>query len=72
MDPAKPLFFSRRPNERLDGNDAKFVDIVHTTELLGQHKPIGNIDFYPNGAENLQPGCNNTYNYGMYQYLRNK
>lgn len=60
------MFFIGRPKERLDENDAQFVDIIHTTVLLGQYKQIGNIDFYPNGAEKLQPGCDN--NYSRYRY----
>jgi len=63
LDPAKPMFSTKRPAERLHRTDAQFVDIVHTTNLvLGQHKPIGIIDFYPNGGNTKQPGCG--YDYG--------
>lgn len=63
MDPARPMFSSKQPSHRLDQTDAQFVDVVHTTSLvLGQHKPIGNIDFYPNGGNTKQPGCR--YDYG--------
>lgn len=59
MDPAKPLFPYKWKNERLSEQDAQFVDIVHTTKLiLGQSKPLGNIDFYPNKNYTIQPGCN--------------
>ncbi|XP_060838912.1 pancreatic triacylglycerol lipase-like isoform X1 [Rhopalosiphum padi] len=65
LDPARPLFLSKRSAERLNNTDAQFVDVVHTTNLvLGQHKPIGNIDFYPNGGISNQPGCRYDYVYG--------
>lgn len=47
---------------RLDRNDAKFVDVVHTDILpltrfgLGMKEPIGHVDFYPNGGH-TNPGC---------------
>ncbi|VVC41781.1 Hypothetical protein CINCED_3A005408 [Cinara cedri] len=65
-DPAKPLFNIKSLNKRLNKNDAKFVDIIHTTSwVLGQHNPIGNIDFYPNGGNTEQPGCEyNNYVHG--------
>ncbi|XP_022170464.1 lipase member H-A-like [Myzus persicae] len=65
LDPAKPMFSIKRPAERLDRTDAQFVDVVHTTRLvMGQHKPIGIIDFYPNGGNTKQPGCGYDYVYG--------
>jgi len=64
LDPARPLFSSKRPAERLNKTDAEFVDIVHTTSLLlGQTVPLGNIYFYPNGGKTQQPGCG--YDYGI-------
>lgn len=47
---------------RLDRNDAKFVDVVHTDTLpltrggLGMKDAIGHVDFYPNGGH-TNPGC---------------
>lgn len=65
LDPARPMFSSKSPAHRLDQTDAQFVDVVHTTSLvLGQYKPIGNIDFYPNGGNTKQPGCRYDYVYG--------
>jgi len=65
LDPARPMFSSKWPAHRLDQTDAQFVDVVHTTSLvLGQYKPIGNIDFYPNGGNTKQPGCRYDYVYG--------
>lgn len=61
------MFSSKRPDDRLNATDAKFVDIVHTTNwLLGQHKPIGHIDFYPNGGNTRQPGCESYFFLGTY------
>ncbi|XP_055306562.1 lipase member H-like [Sitodiplosis mosellana] len=57
LDPAGPLFSLTKPQERLDREDAKYVEVIHTNgALLGFYDPIGTVDFYPNyGLE--QPGC---------------
>ncbi|XP_001605911.2 pancreatic lipase-related protein 2 [Nasonia vitripennis] len=61
MDPARPDFeypFLREPNDRLDPTDAKFVDVIHTCAgTVGFVRPIGHVDFYPNGGIFRQPGC---------------
>lgn len=61
MDPARPDFelpFLRNPKDRLDTGDAKFVDIIHTCAgTAGFVRPIGHVDFYPNGGTFRQPGC---------------
>nr|XP_022916117.1 lipoprotein lipase-like [Onthophagus taurus] len=42
---------------RLADTDAEFVDIIHTdVGNYGFEKPIGMIDYYPNGGSS-QPGC---------------
>lgn len=65
MDPAGPLFDVANPSVRLDRGDAKFVDVIHTDIRLtslgivgsfGVSRPIGDVDFYPNGGYH-QPGC---------------
>lgn len=62
MDPAEPSFTDTDPIVRLDRNDARFVDVVHTDTLpitrggLGMPAAIGHVDFYPNGGYN-NPGC---------------
>jgi len=62
LDPAKPYFPENKPQERLSKDDAVFVDIVHTSSIiLGQHRPIGTIDFYPNGGNTKQPDCGFEY-----------
>jgi hypothetical protein len=37
--------------------DASFVDVIHTnTWFIGVARPVGHVDYYPNGGL-LQPGC---------------
>lgn len=59
MDPAEPLFTDAETVVRLDRNDAKFVDVVHTDTVpitrggLGMPGAIGHVDFYPNGGKSF-------------------
>lgn len=61
LDPAGPAFetpYLKDAEERLDSTDANFVDIIHTCAgSLGILRPIGHVDFYPNGGTFRQPGC---------------
>jgi len=51
-----------RPSERLDKDDAIFVDVVHTASgVQGISQPIGHVDFYPNNGKSPQPGCEGFY-----------
>ncbi|XP_076123279.1 lipase member H [Alosa pseudoharengus] len=60
LDPAGPEFTGKPPDSRLDPTDAQFVDAVHTDmDALGFRKPLGHIDYYPNGGGD-QPGCPKT------------
>lgn len=60
LDPAGPEFTGKPPDSRLDPTDAQFVDVVHTDmDALGFRKPLGHIDYYPNGGGD-QPGCPRT------------
>lgn len=61
MDPARPDFEApllKDLRDRLDSTDAKFVDVIHTCAgTVGFTRPIGHVDFYPNGGSFRQPGC---------------
>jgi len=57
LDPAKPLYEKSSPEDRLDINDALFVDVMHTNGgKNGILKSLGHIDFFPNGGQH-QPNC---------------
>uniref|UniRef100_A0A1I8AM64 Lipase domain-containing protein n=1 Tax=Steinernema glaseri TaxID=37863 RepID=A0A1I8AM64_9BILA len=75
LDPAGPLFTAGNPNrfykpvpaeERLDRNDADYVEVLHTSGddfmYAGAGSPFqfGDVDFYANGGEH-QPGCQIEY-----------
>lgn len=56
------LFSSLGPDERIDGSQAKLVEIVHTSGgFLGFKERLGHRDFYPNGGDWPQPGCKIDY-----------
>ncbi|XP_032584601.1 pancreatic lipase-related protein 2 isoform X1 [Drosophila mojavensis] len=59
LDPARPAFEDCiGPENHLDETDANFVDVIHSCAgYLGFRKPIGMVDFYPNGGGPPQPGC---------------
>ena len=56
LDAASPQFENEHIDVRLDRSDAQFVDVIHTDSKTfvvrgyGIKKPIGHIDFYPNGG----------------------
>lgn len=57
MDPAGPGYGDMKEELKLDPQDAKLVDVVHTfMKVIGTARPSGHIDFYPNGGR-YQPGC---------------
>ncbi|XP_063006608.1 lipase member I [Melospiza melodia melodia] len=69
LDPAGPSFTGEPPDHRLDPTDAQFVDVIHSDiDVLGFKKPLGTIDFYPNGGMD-QPGCPKTFFSGL-QYFK--
>lgn len=49
LDPAGVLFSVDKPDERLNSNDATYVETVQTSKL-GFFDPIGKVSFYPNGG----------------------
>ena len=57
LDPAGPNFEHHNKENRLDRNDAKFVEVLHTDAgELGIVHPIGHVDIYLNGGK-TQPDC---------------
>lgn len=62
MDPAGPWFENSDYTNGLGPDAADFVDVWHTHGTpdivinLGTLKPLGHVDFYPNGGRD-QPGC---------------
>ncbi|VVC97112.1 unnamed protein product [Leptidea sinapis] len=56
LDPAGPCFRNLGPEDRIDKNDADFVDILSTNiDGLGMAAPAGHVNIYANGGE-YQPG----------------
>nr|A2VBC4.1 RecName: Full=Phospholipase A1; Short=PLA1; AltName: Allergen=Poly p 1; Flags: Precursor [Polybia paulista]ABN13879.1 venom gland phospholipase A1 [Polybia paulista]CAM33429.1 phospholipase A1 precursor [Polybia paulista] len=56
LDPAGPSFDSNDCPERLCETDAEYVQIIHTSNILGVYSKIGTVDFYMNYGSH-QPGC---------------
>ncbi|XP_053610563.1 pancreatic lipase-related protein 2 [Plodia interpunctella] len=58
LDPAYPGYKLTSNDGHLARGDALFVDVLHTNPgVLGFPKAIGDVDFYPNFGEWVQPGC---------------
>ncbi|XP_031622980.1 uncharacterized protein LOC116340565 [Contarinia nasturtii] len=55
LDPAFPLFSLDKPDDRLDSEDALYVETIHTSKL-GFFDQLGKVSFYCNGGRS-QPGC---------------
>ncbi|XP_003700219.1 phospholipase A1-like [Megachile rotundata] len=56
LDPAGPNYNLNGEGSRISAKDAKYVEIIHTSILLGLNKQLGHSDFYPNGGS-TQNGC---------------
>eukprot|EP00095_Tigriopus_kingsejongensis_P010818 maker-scaffold2896_size11495-snap-gene-0.3 protein:Tk10818 transcript:maker-scaffold2896_size11495-snap-gene-0.3-mRNA-1 annotation:"hypothetical protein DAPPUDRAFT_303061" len=62
LDPARPYFEILDAGLRLNKNDAKYVDVIHSNSgslidgCLSFMSPMGHVDFYPAGGDH-QPGC---------------
>lgn len=65
LDPAGPMFTYpqiENENERLDANDARYVQVIHSSIVLGSYITMGHSDFYVNGGI-AQPGCLTRYKF---------
>ncbi|XP_011643285.2 pancreatic triacylglycerol lipase-like isoform X1 [Pogonomyrmex barbatus] len=78
LDPASPFFrhhLFREKSRKLDATDAHLVDVIHTDgsqdfkDGFGLLKPIGHIDFFPNGGRE-QPGCTDIKNSVVVSHLK--
>lgn len=57
LDPCYPFFSYLNKKNRLDVDDAKFVEVIHTSAMfLGFLEPLGDVDIYPNYGD-TQSGC---------------
>jgi len=57
LDPAWPLFTLEDKDDRVDKEDAKEVEVIHTDgDMFGFSYPLGTKDVYPNYGRALQPG----------------
>ena len=65
----------REKSRKLDATDARLVDVIHTDgsqdfmDGFGLLKPIGHIDFFPNGGRE-QPGCTDIKNSVVVSHLK--
>ncbi|XP_061386580.1 vitellogenin-1-like [Musca vetustissima] len=60
LDPANPCFNEGEQLSGISRGDATFVDIIHSNPgVLGKSQSLGDVDFYPNGKQAIQPGCVN-------------
>lgn len=58
LDPAFPGFLNTPISPSVSGDDAEFVDIIHTDSgIYGTPFALGDADFFPNGGLGKQPGC---------------
>ncbi|XP_041982268.1 pancreatic triacylglycerol lipase [Aricia agestis] len=58
LDPAYPGYRFKDKNGHLSKGDATFVDVIHTNPgVFGFPEAIGDVDFYPNAGQWVQPGC---------------
>ncbi|XP_015187115.1 PREDICTED: phospholipase A1-like [Polistes dominula] len=56
LDPAGPSFRTKQCSDRLCETDAEYVQVFHTSAVLGKYSEIGTVDFYMNYGSH-QPGC---------------
>ncbi|XP_057658431.1 endothelial lipase-like [Diorhabda carinulata] len=59
LDPSGPLFTENNKLNRLDVDDATFVQVIHTNTIInGIEIACGTADYYPNGGT-IQNSCGN-------------
>ena len=57
LDPAGPLFDSKALTEKLDYDDAYFVDIIHTSKRFGITQNLGHMNFYQDNGPSKVNAC---------------
>lgn len=70
LDPAGPRFRQRTADFRIDPTDAKYVESIQTSVILGFLEPTGNATFYPNYGRYQKKcyivGCSHIRAYKMF------
>lgn len=56
LDPTQLSYSYNEVGVRLAATDASYVEVMHTSGLIGFEAAIGTADFYVNGGR-YQPGC---------------
>jgi hypothetical protein len=59
LDPAGPFYEDKPLEEKLNSDDAKFVDIIHTSEKFGLATNLGHMDFYQDHGASQVEACDN-------------
>lgn len=59
LDPAGPFFHEKPLSEKLNYNDAQFVDILHTSENFGLADKLGHMDFFVDDGPSEVTACSN-------------
>uniref|UniRef100_A0A1A9WEZ9 Lipase domain-containing protein n=1 Tax=Glossina brevipalpis TaxID=37001 RepID=A0A1A9WEZ9_9MUSC len=60
LDPAGPKFRNLRSDQRLSSSDAVYVEVIHTSDILGIQQDIGHASFYANFGKSQK----NCYKFG--------
>lgn len=57
LDPAGPFYKDKPLSEKLNLNDAQFVDIIHTSENFGLADKLGHMDFFVDNGPSEVTAC---------------
>ena len=49
-----PVFDLLDADHMLSKDDAQFVDIIHTSAVEGSIRPLGQVDYWPNGGRSKE------------------